>query len=64
MKGVGMLVISLRGVNFRFWSLLGCTGSHLGLKYKKYIFNMFFVCYHLEVKKWPGPCPDWSPLGV
>ena len=23
MKGVGMLVVSLRGVNFRFWSRLG-----------------------------------------
>ena len=24
MKGVGMLVISLRGVNFGFWSYLKC----------------------------------------
>ena len=24
LKGTGMLVISLRGVNFRFWSRLGC----------------------------------------
>ena len=24
MKGVGMLVVSLRGVNFGFWSRLGC----------------------------------------
>ena len=24
-KGVGMLVVSLRGVNFRFWSHLGCS---------------------------------------
>ena len=23
-KKVGMLVVSLRGVNFRFWSRLGC----------------------------------------
>ena len=34
MKGVGMLVVSLRGVNFLFWSNLGCSGhyirSHLG----------------------------------
>ena len=27
MKGVGMLVVSLRGVNFRFWSHLGCSGQ-------------------------------------
>ena len=35
MKGVGMLVVSLRGVNFGFWSHLGCSGqnaSHLALK--------------------------------
>ena len=24
MKGTGMLVVSLRGVNFGFWSRLGC----------------------------------------
>ena len=26
MKGAGMLVVSLRGVNFGFWSHLGCSG--------------------------------------
>ena len=26
-KGVGMLVISLRGVNFGCWSHLGCSGQ-------------------------------------
>ena len=37
MKGVGMLVVSLRGVNFGFWSHLWCCGqtaiifSHEGL---------------------------------
>ena len=37
MKGVGMLVVSLRGVNYGFWSHLGCSGqnaiifSHEGL---------------------------------
>ena len=25
MKGVGMLDVSLRGVNFGFWSNLGCS---------------------------------------
>ena len=45
MKGVGMLVVSLRGVNFGFWSHLGCSGQHaiifsrdgsrLGLQAKK-----------------------------
>ena len=35
MKVVGMLVVSLRGVNFGFWSPLGCSGqtpSYLALK--------------------------------
>ena len=27
MKGVGMLVVSLSGVNFGFWSHLGCSGQ-------------------------------------
>ena len=28
MKGVGMLVVSLRGVNFGFVSHLGCSGQN------------------------------------
>ena len=28
MRGVGMLVVSLRGVNFRFWSHLVCSGQN------------------------------------
>ena len=28
MKGAGMLVFSLRGVNFGFWSHLGCSGQN------------------------------------
>ena len=28
MKGVGMLVVSLRGVNFGFLSHLGCSGQN------------------------------------
>ena len=44
MKGVGMLVVSLRGINFGFWSHLGCSGQNtiifsrdgLGLHAKKY----------------------------
>ena len=28
MKGLGMLVVSLRGVNFGFWSHLGCRGQN------------------------------------
>ena len=56
MKGTGMLVVSLRGVNFGFWSHLGCSGqnaiifSHQGLVYgstrrniKIYIFNFLYL---------------------
>ena len=28
MKGAGMFVVSLRGVNFGFWSHLGCFGQN------------------------------------
>ena len=28
MKGVGMLVVSLRGVNFGFWTHVGCSGKN------------------------------------
>ena len=28
MKGVGMLVVLLRGVNFGFWSHVGCPGQN------------------------------------
>ena len=28
MKGEGMLVVSFRGVNFGFWSHLGCSGQN------------------------------------
>ena len=59
MTGVGMHVVSLRGVNFRFWSRLGCSGqdtiifSCKGLFFrvvlkennikKLYIFNLFYL---------------------
>ena len=38
MKGVGMLVVSLRGVNFGFWPHLGCSGQK---NIEIYIFNMY-----------------------
>ena len=28
MKGAGMLVVSVRGVNLGFWSHLGCSGQN------------------------------------
>ena len=50
MKGVGMLVVSLRGIHFGFWSHLGCSGqtpSYLAVKVsfrvarEKYILSVF-----------------------
>ena len=44
-----MVVVSFRGVNFGFWSHLGCSGqnaiifSHLGLHAKKYE-NIYLIC--------------------
>ena len=29
MTGAGMLVVSLRGVSFVFWSQLGCSGLNV-----------------------------------
>ena len=33
MKQTGMLVVSLRGVNFGFWSRLGCSGQSASMQY-------------------------------
>ena len=39
MKGVGMLVVSVRGaVNFRFWSRLGCSGQNTIIFSRKGLF--------------------------
>ena len=40
MKGVGMLVVSLRGVNFRFWSHLGCSGQNAIIFSRKVSFRV------------------------
>ena len=31
LKGTGMLVVSIRGVNFGFWSRLGCSGQNVSI---------------------------------
>ena len=38
MKGVGMLVVWLRGVNFGFWSHLGCSGQNAIIFSRKGLF--------------------------
>ena len=35
MKQTGMLVVSLRGVNFGFWSHLGCSGQSANILSRK-----------------------------
>ena len=40
MKGAGMLVVSLRGVNFRFWSHLGCSGQNTIIFSRKGLFRV------------------------
>ena len=64
MKGAGMLVVSLGGVNLKFWSRLGCSGqntiifSRKGLSFrvaledvlKDYIFSIRFIYSIHEVK--------------
>ena len=64
MKGAGMLVVSLGGVNLTFWSRLGCSGqntiifSRKGLSFrvaledllKDYIFSIRFI-YSIHVIK-------------
>ena len=71
-----MLVVSLRGVNFGFWSYLGCSGQNVIIFSRECLFYgctrkvpVFFICLCFKMvsfrgsKKF-GPCPDWSPLGV
>ena len=38
MKQTGMLVVSLRGVNFGFWSLLGCSGQSANILSRQALF--------------------------
>ena len=38
MTGVGMLVFSLRGIDFGFWSRLGCSGQNTVIFSRKGLF--------------------------
>ena len=57
MKGVMRLVVSLRGVNFRFWSRLGCSGLNTITKANRsltIIFTrkgLFLGCLRRNIKK-------------
>ena len=71
-KGAGMLAVSLRGVNFGFWSHLGSSGQNAIIFSRKLKISFrvareeilknifFFNSFYLKV----GPRPDWSPLDV
>ena len=48
MKGEGMLVVSLRGVNFGFWSRLGCSGQNTIIFSRK---GLFQGCTRGNIKK-------------
>ena len=48
MKGAGMLVVSLRGVNFAFWSHLGGkTTSYLAAKVTRKNIKIYLICIFL-----------------
>ena len=40
-KGVGMLVVLIRGVNFGFWSHLGCSGQNAIIFSVKVLFRAY-----------------------
>ena len=58
-KGVGMLIISLRGVNFGIWSHLGCSGKK-GHHIEALIF--FFTLLLSNCLNWKIYCGDHSSL--
>ena len=58
-KGVGMLIISLRGVNFGIWSHLGCSGRK-GHHIEALIF--FFTLLLSNCLNWKIYCGDHSSL--
>ena len=79
MKAAGMLDVSLRGVNFGFWSFLGCSGQNVivfsrkGLIYdctRRYIFCQFvlftqFMSSKFSITSIPKEhCNKLSLLGV
>ena len=77
MKGAGMLVVSLRGVNFGFWSHLGCSGKNAIIfspkghakKYKNiYLICMFSIHFIYSIpiiQVFSFVCVlTWSILGV
>ena len=48
MKGVGMLFVSLRGVNFGLWSHLGCSGQNAIIRSRN---SRFQDCTRRDIEK-------------
>ena len=67
-KGVGMLFVSRRGINFVVWSHLGCSGQNaIAVEVSFSTRKIYIVCVltgSLRGQKKLGPRPDRSPLGV
>ena len=63
MKGAEMLVVSLRGVNFGFWSHLGCSGPLSGLHAKKYFKKLYIFNLFYSFDSW-NQNSKWSLFGV
>ena len=49
MKGARMLVVSLGGVNFGFWSHLGCSGQNAVIFSRKSLFSGFRDYYLITI---------------
>ena len=52
MKQTGMLVVSLRGVNFGFWSRLGCSGQSANILSSRLGFREELEIYYSAFKNY------------
>ena len=76
MEWTGMFIVSLRGVNFRFCSRLGCSGQNVIIFSCQGLVKgctrrntVLFICLCYKLVSFRGlhklwPHPDWSLLGV
>ena len=76
MEWTGMLAVSLRGVNFGFWSSLGRSVQNVIIFSQQGLVKgctrrntVLFICLFYKLVSFRGlqklrPRPDWFPLGV
>ena len=64
MKRAGMLAVSLRGVNFGFWSHLGCSGQNAVIFSRKGLLGLHANKYkkNEDQFRFQGNCPPTPPL--